>query len=436
MVNINIYDKQNNEDIKEIKEILYKILDENKTLKQKIDEYEKIFKSFDEKLKIIEKGTIKDTNKLREDNKKIVIEALSGVNESDDGVIKNVDESDDSVKDNKYAKPTPNEFKNLINKIQESILKVLPSFKTTKDLEEYINNVRNGSETNIYTVKRFKDIFGYERHHIITALYKKNKTCTNLVEKGLVSFFTLNPSNPSKSKKIFYKTSTNTKGLRKTPSVPNHKTKRILDDNDKYVNKNEYTKKLYHNLKLNDDGTLIYTTKNKNRQFTLPYNIQDILYINNIINKEDFTMGDFRKLLKKNRLDWNEMNLKKLIYNIQENKSLKNIISDMITKIETSEFDKVGDYIKINSYLTNITPTQAKNWCDAYMNGDETKEDFIWNIQKRFPEHDGMCIRVIMYNIDNNELMETWKVEKDMNDIWVENNPSKRRNIIMNGGIM
>ena len=412
MVNINIYENKDTIDMKEIKELLYQILEENKTLSEKIDKFEKYFKQ-NNTVEIIESKPVPtkpapkvETNKEKESVKK------------------------DKVQDN-------NSQDDDLTEIQTQILNILPILKSEKELNDYSNDVRRKHKQG-FTVSNLGEMFKLPRHQIIQAVYKSKTNQKSLHQLGLVKYFLLNPSK-MKSTKVFYRVSDDFKKENKPKSKNIHHKKksnqsksRIKDDDELYSNNHQATQRLYYGLTLKDDGRIEYNNKKNSRTFILNYNIHDIFYIKSVI-ENNFTWGDFRELVSLNK-DWNDMNLKKVIYNIQYNPKLNKILENLEKKISECEFEKVGEFIKINNFISHITPKQAQTWCNMYINSNKNKEEYIWNLQKRFPEIDAMCIRIILYNLNNNELTSTWTVEKDINDIWIENNPSKRKNLIQNSG--
>ena len=85
--------------------------------------------------------------------------------------------------------------------------------------------------------------------------------------------------------------------------------------------------------------------------------------------------------------------------------------------------------------MTYIPTHQIESWFNNYVNSNKTKDEYIWNLQRRFPEINKDCIAILFYNINNKELTSLWRKKDDV-EPFVENNPSKRRNLIQNGGIL
>ena len=203
-----------------------------------------------------------------------------------------------------------------------------------------------------------------------------------------------------------------------------------LKDNEKFEIVSS-AKELYNDLKLLQNGEFEHGTYR--RKHKLKYDIYDVLYIDSVSSSENFTMGDFKKLVEKN--DWDRHSLFKLIYNIRNNQEMFNRINNLRTKgfRKKWKFSKQNEILYADGVNTEIPVYLARDWCDVYMNSNKSIDVYVWELQKKYANHKEW-IPVIIYNHGNNELVDVLK--KDKSNPFVENNPSKRKNLIMNGGLI
>ena len=417
MTTINIYENSNGElDLTEIQETLTKILKENKELKNKLTKIE-------DKLKYINNNNTNAKDIVKE-NKETLTKALENIPTK----TKN---DKDTVTPVKLDTETKLNYKKYnLNDFQQELLNSIPIVDNPTEYEkqmtqQYIKLNHNEKKEWLNkqcTITTLKDKFNITRNVIMGNLFRKNKPRYDLFHA-----FKITPDNP-KATQILYREKT-------LPKHDNQKRKYHKKNvNDKWEITTESAKKNYNNLRLLPHFKLKHDSSN-GRTFELYYDMFDVFYIKSIISKDKFTNKDFNEILKHNKHQWTVKNLSQIIYNIENNIDLQKLIIDTRKFFNTDNtFDETNGILKINDVNTHIRVEQAKEWCIAYMNNGKQKDEFIWNLQRRFPEIKREFITMIIYNHNNDELCELWKEEEK--PVFIENNPSKRRNIIRSGGIV
>ena len=208
----------------------------------------------------------------------------------------------------------------------------------------------------------------------------------------------------------------------------------LLKDEDKFKILPSSSKVLYNNITLLPTGELQHGSEKSRRKFLLKYNIYDLLYIKSLSDDDGFTMKDFRSIYEDNP-KWSRLDLYKLIYNIRNNGELKKIMENARAVFEKDmKFTKKNDILYINGVNTEIPVHQARDWCNVYINSNKSRDVYIYELQKKFVKINKDYVAIIIYNHSNDELLDVLKKEKT--NAFVENNPSKRKNLIMNGGLI
>ena len=398
MTTINVYENTNSKDdnvnitdISEIKEILTEILNETRILNKKLSSENNVI---DEK-----------------DNENITIDDV--LNSFNKNIIK--EDNNDNVKNLRKEE------------IENRILELLPM--GDKDYEkELIEKYSNSSNkksilNNVWTIKQLLKEFNLKRYELERILWRNDDS---LVSKGLIKKFNIQPDNV-KAPRVFYKVDVN-----KVESKPKKRMK--LKDSDKFKIVQNSAKKLYSDMRITEDGEIEFKVNFNNHEnvMSLRYDIYDVLYIKSVVFNENYTMGDFKKLVNMDK-NWSRVTLFRLIYNLENNDEFNKLLDDYVEKnfIDVG-FSKKGDIIKINGKLTYIPVHQAKSWCTYYVNNNYTKEEIMWRLQKRFKEYKKEDIACIILNITDDVLSTLWGSLNVKSD-FVENNPSKRKDLISSG---
>lgn len=415
MTTINIYENKSGEDsilqkdyskeFDELKELLNQVLKENKNLKKMILDLKYGKKETNESKKVADtvRDALKELGQIEKDKVQTVTLTTNNANKVE--------------KKSKFSEKELKNYKSLIMGKLQGFNKE-GAMNYTRNLQRQYKNAsaseRKSLLKDIYTVNDMMEDTGLSRYDLETYVLK------SLINEKRIDCFRINPSK-EKSLIVYYR-------LEKF-------SRKRLNDNDKFEIVSSSAKSLYENLELLSDGSLKYTNRNKTREFILDFDIYDILFVKSVSDKSNFSMGDFKKLHTEH--EWEREKVYRLIHNIRENPVLKKIIGTAKNVFVTNkDFDKQNNILTINGSVTHIPIHQAKSWCDAYINNGKDKDVFIWELQKRFPEINRDCIAILLYNVSNNELHDVLKEDKkDVGD-FVENNPSKRRNLIMNGGLI
>lgn len=438
MTTINIYENKQEDytkyedlekELNDIKELCGLILQDNHDLKTQLNVMKGIISRLEKRNEHI------IASKLKKDSIETITSALQSLNEIEE-----------DRKEHKLKKETITNIDNTVKDngltvFQEQILDLLPSF-SKNEAHQYMLDVRRRYDkadkegrkallNEVWTINRLMEHFNVSRWEI-----EKNTIKGKLLNEDLIGTFRIVESNPN-SRKVLYKITKKNNLKNNTKTNGRHrksKGKRITDLDSKFEILPVTAKESYNNVELLPDGSIKHIT-NRNREIILKYDIYDILFIKSVSDKDTFTMGDFKELSNL-REDWDRHSLFKLIYNIRENKQFHKIMETAIHKIkEERDFGVKGDLLLIDNNVTYIPVHQVEAWINSYANSNKTREEYIWRLQKRFPEINKDCIAIILYNINNNELTKLWRKKDDV-EPFVENNPSKRKNLIQNGGLL
>ena len=182
----------------------------------------------------------------------------------------------------------------------------------------------------------------------------------------------------------------------------------------------------WENLRLNDNA-IEYINKRK-AKCTIPLSIYELDFIREC-DKQGITKKDYYKLCE--QLPVSQNTVSKAIYNIRHNKELTHLLDLLHNKVKHCRFELTNDgFLKIGKTLTSINKELALEWCVQCQNNDDIHK-IICLLHKAYPEIDKMQIKIVCENYDNSKLLDLIKEEKKP---FIENNPSKRRNIIENNG--
>ena len=187
--------------------------------------------------------------------------------------------------------------------------------------------------------------------------------------------------------------------------------------------------KLYNNPILRGSDLLSKTTSNKGYRHT-HWNIDNILLIREYL--EDNPNPSHKKINSwAEYINKSARSLQRLIYTLQEG-ILDEVISDFKSKMECIEFGIINDYVYMNGRKSTLTIKDAKEIVILISNNG-FKEETVWNLVNVYSYCESLEVRVICENWDNPTLLRLLK--NNNNSDFVQNNPSKRRNMIRNGVI-
>ena len=216
------------------------------------------------------------------------------------------------------------------------------------------------------------------------------------------------------------------KNLNKQSSNSKTKTGRQVKDTDIYV-PNKSLRVEWKYLELRDDGTIVNKSK---RVFKLPVDLNLLLYIMEC-DKTPMDRATAKLLMSKYKLEYQFFG--KLIYNIRETNSFDNVLKKYNNNLAKARFSIKNNMLCVNKINTNIPISTAKEWIHILSN-TTFKQKKILDFQKANPDIDKNMIRIVCDSYNNNQLFSLLKNVKK--DTFVENNPSKRRNLIKNGGLL
>ncbi len=200
--------------------------------------------------------------------------------------------------------------------------------------------------------------------------------------------------------------------------------RRKARDKDRYEPL-DFSKELWAKLELLSDGSVI----NKGHKvYTLPVDVYDLLYVIECDNN-GLTYGEFKELF--NKYGSNNNTFGKLIYNIRKD-NFKDILIKYYDSIKKVTFEFEDNCLVINGEKFNISKKTVNDWIHLMFNSNR-KQKSILNIVSGNPDIEKSIIHLVCDNYDNSKLLD---ILKDDDEVFVENNPTKRENLIMNGGIV
>ena len=132
----------------------------------------------------------------------------------------------------------------------------------------------------------------------------------------------------------------------------------------------------------------------------------------------------------------NNITFGKLIYNIRETNNFDNILETYHKSLSDAVFRVKNGVIYVNNTNTKVSNEIASEWVQILANSSK-KQEKILEIQKQYGHLNKDMIRIICDSYNNPKLNTLLSFSKNINNkSFVENNPSKRRNLIQNGGVM
>lgn len=189
---------------------------------------------------------------------------------------------------------------------------------------------------------------------------------------------------------------------------------------------NEFNMKLWANLTLMGDE--IQYIDGRNSRCTVPLSIYELEIIREA-NQHTILRKDFNELDKLLPVSYHTIS--KAIYNIRENPEFEELFQNLHNQILNCKFQlSDSGYIKIGKTTTPIKKELANEWVVQSQNTSHLQK-LIYNIQKSNPDIEKMQIKIICENYKNPKLCDLLKENKKQ---FVENNPSKRRNMLRNRG--
>lgn len=220
------------------------------------------------------------------------------------------------------------------------------------------------------------------------------------------------------------------------PSVKTHKAHHKRNKNSSKpdsiwippkVAKKEYKGELIH---IGEKIRVIHTHTSKNSYNDLKATMSEVSIINEVYkSKNHFKIMDVNEFKKAFHLK--ASTLGKLLWNVKEG-NFENLIATYKNEISNMDFalSDIGNFIEINGRTADISISVARDIVTIMQNANN-HEVKIWELQQGYRYLDPYHVRVIGDNYDNPKLLN---LLKDEPLIEVVNNPSKRRNLIMNGG--
>ena len=188
----------------------------------------------------------------------------------------------------------------------------------------------------------------------------------------------------------------------------------------------EYSKSIWKKLKLMNDGEIIDKTR---KGYHLPVDVYDLLYIVEC-DENGLTHGEFKDLYKE--FESNNNTMGKIIYNIREH-SFDKILHKYYESIKKVKFAIKDGYLQVNGQVTGVSKSKANEWVQLMFNSN-TKQKTVRDIMTANHKIPKNLIHLVCDNYDNNNLLNLVKpADKGQ---FIENNPSRRRNLIRNGGIL
>lgn len=276
-----------------------------------------------------------------------------------------------------------------------------------RDIESIVDGL---NKHYILVNKRFEEIDG-KLEEIMKKLSSKNVTLAEPKSEK--------PKIVTKGTK---KPAPTAQGSKKQPMT---KVRKRKNDGEKFEPA-EYSKSIWKKLKLMTDGEIIDKTR---QVYHLPVDVYDLLYIIEC-DESGLTHGDFKELYKE--FESNNNTMGKIIYNIREH-SFDKILHKYYESIKKVKFAIRDGYLKVNGQVTDVSKNKANEWVQLMFNAN-MKQKTVREIMASNPNLPKNLIHLVCDNYDNNNLLNLVKpVDKGQ---FIENNPSRRRNLIRNGGVL
>lgn len=196
------------------------------------------------------------------------------------------------------------------------------------------------------------------------------------------------------------------------------------DDTETFI-PNRHVGKAWTDLKLCDNGDII---NDGYKIYHLPIQLNDLLYIMEC-DTPHMNRGEFKRLQAKYHI--NVGMFAKIIYNIRDNRFDK-VLQKYNERLSSAKFDLTSDnYLKINKSITNIKKEDAKHWVSLVLNSNKPQQSIL-KIQEDNKGVDKDYIRIVCDSCTNTKLNSLLNINEPM---FIENNPSKRKTLLEQGGI-
>ena len=321
-----------------------------------------------------------------------------------------------------------NEDEHNNEKLTEKIDETLKEVKELKKFEDNIIITDLILEEGRIRAKDIENIVdGLNKHYILVnkRFEEMDKKIDKIMEKLSSNNGTLAEPKSEKPKII-------TKGTKKpAPTAqgskkhPMTKVRKRKNDGEKFEPA-EYSKSIWKKLKLMNDGEIIDKTRSV---YHLPVDVYDLLYIIEC-DETGLTHGEFKELYKD--FESNNNTMGKIVYNIRKH-SFDKILHKYYESIRKVRFAIKDGYLQVNGQITEVSKSKANEWIQLMFNANR-KQKTIREIMSANPKIPKNLIHLVCDNYDNNNLLNIVKpADKEQ---FVENNPSRRRNLIRNGGIL
>ena len=237
----------------------------------------------------------------------------------------------------------------------------------------------------------------------------------------------------NKDKPIKTKTKTKTKTETKIENKTKHK--RIKKSKKNKIKNNTFfpgksSSKTWDDLKLNKDLEIISKINAKNyREFKLPVNIFDILYIQEL-DSPHMTRDTVAELVKEFGVYHNMIS--KIIFNIRENK-FDGVIEKFKAMSKALKFTAYQNTLYVNDSNTKIPLPVVNEFIQIIVNSSHKQQTIRQLTNGNYKDYNKKLLLLIGNNYNNPNLMKLLNIPKKD---FVENNPSKRKSLIENGVII
>lgn len=193
--------------------------------------------------------------------------------------------------------------------------------------------------------------------------------------------------------------------------------------NDPWICPDHY-KEDYSELKW-QDGVLYYK---KYRGYQKWRDMEDILYAKQVMgDKGYFTISEKNELMKS--LKTTNATISKFLVNI-ENGFFDRYINLQNRRIKSAKFTAKDGYIYVSGNDTGISISNAETICYTMINCNNREKCISLNV-RAYPHLNPYYIRCICENYSHDDLFQIIRKSHKKN-AFIENNPSKRRNMIRN----
>lgn len=280
-----------------------------------------------------------------------------------------------------------------------------------QELTELVNSLKEDNQKLIEKVIELTEGFEKKQEELITKIDSLNNEISILKKNSIKKTNTVKINNPQKPKKQTVKN-----------NPKDTKTKNI------YI-PNKQLRTNWEKLELQDNGDII---NHGFRKFKLPVTLNDLLYIIECDDKGNLKRSEAKRLMKQYMI--NTSTFGKLIWNIRETKNFDSVLTKYKQNLQKARFTIKDGNLCVNKVDTNISVKMAIEWIQILVNASK-KQAKILELQKANPSINPDMIRIVCDSYDNPKLNKLLK-ENSKKKMFVENNPSKRRNIIANGGLI